>query len=170
MTSKVTSLETQTLREPTALPEQAPAAGGPWTTPAGVSAGVSRTSFAVLGWREAIRATVGLIIARPALIGVGLLGFLARGGLVLFVLPIVALPTPTGISNFLGGTALTGAGASDGLVRLLAAAIALVAVVILAGMSIGAVADILLAREARAHGQCPPAGHRDRSRARGGAA
>ena len=67
------------------------------------------------GWREAVVAAVLIVRARPALLAVGLVGFLARGGLILFTLPIVVLPTPTGISNFIGGTALTGAGASDAL-------------------------------------------------------
>ncbi len=105
-----------------------------------------------IGWREAMRAAVAAVRERPALIGVGLLGFLARGGLVAFLLPIVVLPTPTGISNFIGGTALTGAGASDPLIRLIAAGIALVVAIVLAGVVLGAVADVLLARAALAFG------------------
>ena len=100
-----------------------------------------------LGWREAATAAAGQVRRRPALIAVGLLGFLARGGLVAFLLPIVALPTPTGISNFMGGTALTGAGASDGLIRLIVVGVLLVLALVVAGALLGAVADVLLARE-----------------------
>jgi hypothetical protein len=101
-----------------------------------------------LGWREALLSAARVVRDRPALIGVGLLGFLARGGLLLFLVPILILPTPTGISNFIGGNALTGSGASDGLIRLLALAVTLVALAIAAGAVLGAIADVLLARDA----------------------
>jgi hypothetical protein len=117
---------------------------------------------APIGWREAAGGAAQIVRTRPALMAVGLLGFLARGGLVAFLLPIVALPTPTGVSNFIGGTALTGAGASDGLIRMLVAAVVLVAGAVITGAVLGAIADLLLAREAvafalamnrRIHGQ-----------------
>jgi hypothetical protein len=101
-----------------------------------------------MGWREAVRGAALLVRDQPALIAVGLLGFLARGGLVAFLLPILALPTPIGISTFIGGTALTGAGASDGLIRLIVAGVVLVVSFVLAGAALGAVADVLLGREA----------------------
>jgi hypothetical protein len=103
---------------------------------------------ATFGWRDAILGAARLVRDRPALIGVGLLGFLARGGQVAFLLPIVALPTPIGIANFIGGTALTGAGASEGLVRLIVTGVLLVIVAVVAGISLGAAADVLLGREA----------------------
>lgn len=76
------------------------------------------------------------------------MGFLARGGLVLFALPIVVLPTPIGISIFLGGTALTGSGASDGLILLIVAGVLLVMGLVAAGLVIEAFADVVLGREA----------------------
>ena len=105
-----------------------------------------------------------LIRDRPALIAVGLLGFLARGGLVLFVLPIVVLPTPIGISNLLGGTALTGSGASDGLIRLIVASVMLVMGVIAAGLVIGAFTDVILGREAATFARVGAEPDRDRQR------
>lgn len=134
-------------------------------------ASVSRadTRSVALGWRDAMRAAAVAVRERPALIGVGLLGFLARGGVVVFLLPIVVLPTPTGISNFIGGTALTGAGASDPLIRLIAAGAALVVVLVLAGVLLGAIADVLLVRAALASGLALAGGNvtaegRDRAR------
>jgi hypothetical protein len=101
-----------------------------------------------MGWRAAMATAVSVVRRRPVLAAVGLLGFLARGGLVAFLLPIVALPTAIGIANFIGGTALTGSGASDGLIRLIVAVVALVVGSLAVGAVLGAIADVLLAREA----------------------
>jgi hypothetical protein len=103
-----------------------------------------------MGWRASLAIAAGVVRGRPALVAVGLLGFLARGGLVAFLLPIVALPTAIGIANFIGGTALTGSGASDGLIRLIAVVVSLVVGAVVLGAVLGAVADVLLAREALA--------------------
>jgi hypothetical protein len=97
-------------------------------------------------WMEAAIAAAAVVRNRPALVAVGLLGFLARGGLALFLLPIVVLPTPIGISNVIGGTALTGSGASDGLVRLIVAVVLLVLGLVALGVVVGAKADVMLAR------------------------
>ena len=101
-----------------------------------------------MGWRQAAIAAGLLVRDRPALIAVGLLGFLARGGLVVFLLPIVVLPTPIGISNAIGGTALTASGPSDGLIRLMVAGVVLVMGLVAVGATVGAVADLLLGRAA----------------------
>jgi hypothetical protein len=101
-----------------------------------------------MGWRAAMATAASVVRRRPVLAAVGLLGFLARGGLVAFLLPIVALPTAIGIANFIGGTALTGSGASDGLIRLIVAVVALVVGSLAVGAVLGAIADVLLAREA----------------------
>ena len=100
------------------------------------------------GWRAAIRGAAAIVRDRPGLIAFGLLGFLARGGAVLFVLPIVVLPTPTGLSNFIGSQALTAGGPSLGLIWLLATALTGVAALILFGTVIGAVVDLRLLGEA----------------------
>jgi hypothetical protein len=112
------------------------------------SARESGSAPATLGWREAIKAAAAIVRARSGLLAIGLLGFLARGGAIVFVLPIVVLPTPTGVSNFIGSQALTAGGPSEGLIWLLAAALAGAMVLILAGTVIGAAADLLLLREA----------------------
>jgi hypothetical protein len=48
-----------------------------------------------LGW------TTAVVFARPASWPLALAAFLLRGGIVLFVLPFVVLPTPTGLGTFL---------------------------------------------------------------------
>ncbi len=48
-------------------------------------------------------AAVIVTLTRPATWAYGLLGFLARGGLVIVAWPILVLPTPTGLQNDLGG-------------------------------------------------------------------
>jgi hypothetical protein len=113
----------------------------------GVSSG-DRAAGTSMSWRGAVVAAAGIVAERPTLVAVGLLGFLARGGLVLFALPIVALPTPTGISNFIGGTALTGAGASEGLARLIAGSVVAVLSIVVIGTIVGAATDVLLVRAA----------------------
>lgn len=55
-----------------------------------------------LPWRSAMAAAFVVTLARPASWVVGLAGFLAGGGIVLFTWAIVVLPTPTGLQNALG--------------------------------------------------------------------
>lgn len=143
--------------------DSTPFAGRVETGAGWAGTGVGR-ALAPVGWRDAVISSARLAREEPALLGVGLLGYLARGGLVLFALPIVVLPTPTGISNFLGGTALTGAGPSDGLIRLAILALGGVLTLTFAGTVLGAVADLMLFREtmavglARQRGAVTPAG------------
>jgi hypothetical protein len=55
-----------------------------------------------LRWRSAVAAALVVTLVRPASWAVGLAGFLAGGGIVLFTWTIVVLPTPTGLQNALG--------------------------------------------------------------------
>ncbi len=68
--------------------------------------------------------------ARPSIWPVGLAAFLARGGVLVFVLPFVVLPTPIGIASFVGADAVTAAGPTE---RFLALAL-------VAGLATGAAA------------------------------
>lgn len=52
-----------------------------------------------LSWRSALLAAGLAALARPALWPVALAAFLVRGGIVALVLPLVILPTPTGLAN-----------------------------------------------------------------------
>ena len=89
-------------------------------------------------------------LARPALWVVALAGFLARGGIIAFLLPIVVLPSPSGIANVIA-PALTSFAfglVSSSFVAIVAAVIALVLAWIMLGGLVGAWADIELVRAA----------------------
>lgn len=93
--------------------------------------------------------TAALIaLTRPRLWALGLAGFLARGGIVLFVLPILTLPSVVGLTTFVGPTAITAAGLSERFVALAAAAAAILAAWLVAGTLVGAAVDVALVREA----------------------
>ena len=57
-----------------------------------------------MSWRAAALTSFLVTLTRPATWVVALAGFLVRGGLVLFLIPIVALPTPVGLANLLAPT------------------------------------------------------------------
>lgn len=93
--------------------------------------------------------TVALIaLARPRLWALGLAGFLARGGIVVFVLPILTLPSVVGLTTFVGPTAITAAGLSPRFVALAATAAAILAAWLVAGTLVGAAVDVALVRAA----------------------
>ena len=64
----------------------------------------------------ALRLTFGA----PGLWAVGLAGFLARGGIVVFALPIVVLPSVVGLITFIGPNSVTAAGLAPRFVALVA--------------------------------------------------
>jgi len=57
-----------------------------------------------MSWGAAMVASLLVILPRPATWIVALAAFLVRGGLLLFVLPIVVLPSPVGLANIVGPT------------------------------------------------------------------
>lgn len=63
-------------------------------------------------WSSVIAAATAVTLERPGTWVVGLAAFLVRGGIAVLALPIIVLPTPTGLSNVLGpiitSIALTG--------------------------------------------------------------
>ena len=82
-------------------------------------------------------------LVRPLAWGLGLVSFLAGGGLVVLAVPILVLPTPTGLQNLLGGplTSLVFGIPAGGLVALLAASVTGVALVLAAAVGLGAWAE-----------------------------
>jgi hypothetical protein len=54
-------------------------------------------------WGGVVFAALLVTLVRPATWSLGLAGFLARGGIVLLSIPIVVLPTLSGLQNVLGG-------------------------------------------------------------------
>jgi hypothetical protein len=107
---------------------------------------------------------VVVTLVRPLSWVLGLLGFLAGGGLAVVAWPIVVLPTPTGLQNALGGpvSTLVFGAPSARLFALIVQATGAVAVVLVAGVLLGAWAErqgITVALEAaRDEGLYPAAG------------
>ena len=60
-----------------------------------------------MSWGAGLLASLLVILPRPATWIVGLAAFLVRGGIVLFLLPIVVVPSPVGLANVLGPTITT---------------------------------------------------------------
>jgi hypothetical protein len=88
-------------------------------------------------------------LGRPTWWLLALAGFLARGGIVLAVLPIVALPSPLGLSNMVAPVILPLAlGRVDAavVVAIAAVIVALASWLVLGGL-IGAVTDLALIRD-----------------------
>lgn len=103
-----------------------------------------------MSWRAAARASMALLSERPGLLAVGLAGYLARGGLLLFALPFLVLPTVVGIGNWMGPTSITAAGPSERLLWLTGAFVAVGVVGLALGTVVGAFADLHLFRAAEA--------------------
>ncbi len=88
-------------------------------------------------------------LGRPRWWAIALAGFLVRGGIVLLVLPIVILPTPSGLANVFGpavtGLALGGAGVD--LLALIALVCVAATAALLVGGWLGAWLEAALVRE-----------------------
>ena len=78
---------------------------------------------------------------RPSLWIVALCGFLARGGIVLLLLPMIPLPSTVGLATFVGPTSVTAAGLTQDSVVRLSIVVALVVGWLLLGNLVGAMAD-----------------------------
>jgi hypothetical protein len=76
-----------------------------------------------MSWRAAALTSLLVTLSNPATWVVGLAGFLVRGGLVLFIVPIVILPTPVGLANVIAPTltAFVFGGVSPSFIALVAA-------------------------------------------------
>jgi hypothetical protein len=99
-------------------------------------------------WADAARSAAALVAERPGLIAVALAGFLARGGLIPFILPFVAVPTVVGLGNFIGPTQITASGPTIRLLWLVAGLVAAVVLALAVGTVVGALSDIALYRAA----------------------
>jgi hypothetical protein len=60
-----------------------------------------------MSWGAGLAASLLVVLPRPATWIVGLAAFLVRGGILLFLLPIVVVPSPVGLANILGPTIAT---------------------------------------------------------------
>ncbi|MEO8229130.1 MAG: hypothetical protein ABI628_05130 [Chloroflexota bacterium] len=77
----------------------------------------------------------------PRLWMVGLAGFLARGGIVLFAMPVIVLPSVVGLTTFVGPNSVTAAGLAPRLVVLIALTAGSIAAAVLLGTLVGAATE-----------------------------
>lgn len=101
--------------------------------------------------RGATLAALLAVLGRPAWWLLGLAGFLARGGIVLFLLAIVTLPSPLALSNIVGPmlVPIVFGGVTPTLLGILAAAIAGLVGWLLLGAWVGAATEVALIGDAR---------------------
>jgi hypothetical protein len=97
----------------------------------------------VIAWRSARTAAHDALVS-PGLWPVALAGFLARGGLILFVAPVVIPPSLVGLATFIGPASITPTGPTIGLVVRIGLGIGLLGAALLAGILVGAIAEIAL--------------------------
>jgi len=97
-------------------------------------------------------------LATPGALPVALAGFLARGGIALFVLPIVVPPSLVGVATFIGPASITPDGPTAGLIARIALAVGLAGAALLAGTIAGAAAEIALIDTTRLGGGRPGPG------------
>jgi hypothetical protein len=86
--------------------------------------------------------SVGVAGRTPALWSVGLLGFLARGGFLLILLPMLALPSPVSLSVLIGPDLVDANGLSARVAALLLLAGGLVVLAVAGGLVMAALTDI----------------------------
>jgi hypothetical protein len=98
------------------------------------------------GWLAGVRAATVVVFDHPATWALGLAGFLARGGILLFLAPIVPLPSPVGLANIVGPTAATPSGPSPEAAGMLAVWGAALLAWLVVGNAVGAMSDVLLTR------------------------
>jgi hypothetical protein len=96
-----------------------------------------------LAWGTVVTGAFVVTLLRPVSWALGLLGFLAGGGIVLVAWPILVLPTPTGLQNALGGpvSSLVFGAPTTGLLLLIVGAIAGGVGLVVGGTIVGAWAE-----------------------------
>ncbi len=106
-----------------------------------------RSASSSVGWWRAMADVSIVAMSRPRLWVFALLAFVARGGLVVLVVPMLVLPTFVGISNTVGPTSVTAAGPTPRLVVMVAAWVGITLAAIVAGTIAAAAAEVALHRE-----------------------
>ncbi len=128
----------------------APEAGGPGAAVSSVQPAPPIPLVGRVSWLPAARAAAAIAVERAPVRVLGLLAFLARGGIVLLALPIWMTPTVIGIANWVGPTSVTAAGPTSRFVVLVATVVAVGALAVLAGTLVGGAAEAALHRAAAA--------------------
>jgi hypothetical protein len=101
-------------------------------------------------WPASVSGAALTALAHPVMWPVALAGFLARGGIFALLLPIVVLPTPSGIADVIAPalTSFAFGVVSSAFIAIIAVTGAFVAAWVLLGGLAGAWADVELVREA----------------------
>ncbi len=99
-----------------------------------------------IGWRASASGAAVVALEHPGTWPIALCGFLVRGGIVLFLLPLVSLPSPIGLANLIGPTSVTAAGLTPEATLRLVAILGSTVTLMLAGIVIGAGCDASIAR------------------------
>lgn len=116
----------------------------------------------MIGWRAAMTASAGATFRRPGRWPLSLAAFLVRGGIVVIVIPIVIVPTPSGIANAVGPT-LTGfvfGGPSPSFIVLVAGIVAATVGWLIVGGLVGAWLEVAAIRAVGAEEGLPLAASR----------
>jgi hypothetical protein len=94
-------------------------------------------------WWSSLAASALVVLSRPSLVVIALAGFLARGGILALLAPIVVLPTPAGLANVFAPfvVQLYFGHVSVGFLAIAALAIGLVVAWLLIGGAVGAATD-----------------------------
>ncbi len=95
-------------------------------------------------WPRVMASASILALSRPRLWAFALLGFLARGGLVALVVPMLVLPTFIGLSNTVGPTSVTAAGPTPRLVAMIATWLAIAIGAVVGGTLIASASEVAL--------------------------
>jgi hypothetical protein len=100
-------------------------------------------------WRGSLVIAAMAVLERPVTWPIALAGFLARGGIFALVLPIVVLPTPSGIADVIAPaiTSFAFGLVSPAFIVLIGVAGAFIGAWVLIGGAVGAWADVELIRE-----------------------
>lgn len=97
-------------------------------------------------WRAGVAAATVVTLAKPQAWPVALAGFMVRGGLVAFVLPIIVLPTMTGLATALGPAVISialGQPNAD-VARLIALVVGSLLAWLAVSVLLGAATDVVL--------------------------
>jgi hypothetical protein len=111
----------------------------------------------VYGWRSPW-AAVPEALGRPGSWPIALAGFLARGGIVLFVAPIVSPPSLVGLATFISPASITPTGPTSGLILRIVVAASVLGGALLAGTIAGSAAELALIEQTPGASGEPPAG------------
>ena len=101
----------------------------------------SRAIGGWLRWGDGVRIAGRVTLGHPELWPLVLLGFLVRGGIVLFVFSVVTPPSPVGLANIVGPTAVTANGLNPAVIPVLAAIVVGGVVALFVATAIGSWAD-----------------------------